>query len=141
MPRLRWGTRRGANAVEFALSLPILMMILSATVDYGWYFQQQTAVINATAQGVKAAANDTSADPLSVGLAVASDVWTATGYPSRMVFTAEYDGVAPHQLVWVQGDGDYTPLIGFVGNMGEYRVGVVSPSGFSYRAYFRVADQ
>ena len=30
--------RRGANTIEFALTLPVFVVLLAAVVDYGWYF-------------------------------------------------------------------------------------------------------
>lgn len=38
--------RTGASAVEFALTLPVLVTLLSAVADYGWYFFQRTTVVN-----------------------------------------------------------------------------------------------
>jgi len=47
-------SRRGANAVEFAIILPFLLMILLGTVEYGWFFFQQSQAFHA----VSAAARD-----------------------------------------------------------------------------------
>lgn len=37
--------RRGSQAVEFALIMPVMMALMSGIVDFGWYFRQQ-AVVN-----------------------------------------------------------------------------------------------
>jgi Flp pilus assembly protein TadG len=43
-----------AQAVEFALILPVMMAISSGIVDYGWYFSQDLALIDASRSGVRA---------------------------------------------------------------------------------------
>ncbi|MEN0066647.1 MAG: TadE family protein [Myxococcota bacterium] len=40
--------RRGANIVEFALTLPIFMAILLGLIDYGWVFASQSGIDAAT---------------------------------------------------------------------------------------------
>lgn len=52
----RDGKRRqqGAAAVEFALVLPVLLMILFAIIDYGWYFVARMALQHAVYQGARA---------------------------------------------------------------------------------------
>ena len=44
---------RGAAAVEFALILPLLMVILFGTIDWGWYFFVQQIVNNAAREGAR----------------------------------------------------------------------------------------
>ncbi len=39
--------RRGAEAVEFALILPILVLLVFGSIDYGLYFWQQARATNA----------------------------------------------------------------------------------------------
>ncbi|SRR6266540_1955057 len=46
-------TERGAAAVEFALILPLLMVILFGTIDWGWYFFVQQIVNNAAREGAR----------------------------------------------------------------------------------------
>ena len=38
MTRLRRGNEQGAAAVEFALIMPILLVLLFGIIQYGWYF-------------------------------------------------------------------------------------------------------
>jgi Flp pilus assembly protein TadG len=52
------GSRRGSQAVEFALTLPIIFVILSGILDYGWYFSQSIAVVQATRDGTRGAVRD-----------------------------------------------------------------------------------
>ena len=74
-----FGNRRGANAVEFAMCLPILLSIVSATVDHGWYLQQRMVLTTANQQAAKAAANEDT-NYSAVGVAVGEKVWLAAGY-------------------------------------------------------------
>ncbi len=41
-------SERGAAAVEFALILPVLVLLLGAIIDFGFIFSQQIALNNAT---------------------------------------------------------------------------------------------
>ncbi len=45
--------RRGATAVEFALTLPILVVILGGIIEYGWYIQSLTSVVHAAREGAR----------------------------------------------------------------------------------------
>lgn len=46
---------RGAAAVEFALVLPILMLIVFGVIDFGFALNRYSAVSNAAREGVRAA--------------------------------------------------------------------------------------
>jgi Flp pilus assembly protein TadG len=46
--------RRGGQALEFALVLPIVLAIFSGIIDYGWYFHKQnllTQMVKDSARG------------------------------------------------------------------------------------------
>ena len=45
--------RRGANAVEFALILPIYCALMSGIFDYGWMFYYKSAMDSAVAYGCR----------------------------------------------------------------------------------------
>ena len=53
-PRSVFVRQEGGAAVEFALVLPILLLILFGILEYGWYFTQQIVLINAVHQGARA---------------------------------------------------------------------------------------
>lgn len=46
-------SRRGANAIEFALTLPVFVTVIFASVEYGWYFFEQAVVVEATRAGCR----------------------------------------------------------------------------------------
>lgn len=48
--------RRGANAVEFALLLPVFVAVLAGAMELSWLFYQQSAVRSAVSRGCRAAA-------------------------------------------------------------------------------------
>lgn len=60
MPRARASTRRhsqrGAEVVEFALVLPVLLLIGLGICDFGMLFQRYEVVTNAAREGARAAA-------------------------------------------------------------------------------------
>lgn len=60
---------RGAAALEFALVVIPLLMILGGIVNFGVAFAQQLALDNAVRQAARAAVVDTGADPSAVVIA------------------------------------------------------------------------
>ena len=46
---------RGAAAVEFALVVPLLLLLLFAVMEYGWVLTQQIVLTNAVSSGARAA--------------------------------------------------------------------------------------
>lgn len=44
---------RGAAAVEFALVLPVLLLVLLGAIDWGWYFTLREVVTNAAREGAR----------------------------------------------------------------------------------------
>jgi hypothetical protein len=45
--------RRGNAAVEFAMTLPLLLLIVSAILDYGWYLTQAANVMHSVREGAR----------------------------------------------------------------------------------------
>ena len=48
-------TERGASAVEFAIILPVLLLVLGGIVDFGRYFFFQIQLTNAAREGARVA--------------------------------------------------------------------------------------
>lgn len=46
-------TRRGASALEFALTLPVLVVVLAGILEYGWYLFQLSNVVHALRDGTR----------------------------------------------------------------------------------------
>jgi Flp pilus assembly protein TadG len=45
---------RGAAAVEFAVTVPVLLAIVFGTIDWGYYFFHREIVVNAAREGARA---------------------------------------------------------------------------------------
>ncbi len=55
MPDQPHRSRRGNTVVEFAIALPVLLALLTGVVDYGVYFMQRSAVLNAAKDAARIA--------------------------------------------------------------------------------------
>ena len=44
---------RGAVLVEFVIVLPVFLLLLLATIDWGWYFVLRETAVNATREGAR----------------------------------------------------------------------------------------
>lgn len=44
---------RGVAAVEFALVVPLLLVLVLGTIDWGWYFFVRAVVVNASREGAR----------------------------------------------------------------------------------------
>jgi Flp pilus assembly protein TadG len=49
----RWRSERGAELIEFAIALPLLIFVLAGIVDFGMMFQAFEAVTNAAREGAR----------------------------------------------------------------------------------------
>lgn len=56
MWRRRWGSERGAAAVEFALILPILVLILFGVIEFGGVYNAQLMVTSAAREAARSMA-------------------------------------------------------------------------------------
>ena len=53
--RTRWKSERGAELIEFALVLPLLLLVVLGIVDFGFLFQRMEVVTNAAREGARMA--------------------------------------------------------------------------------------
>ncbi len=141
---------RGSYAIEFALTLPILLVILSGTIDYGWYFHAQMSVINATREAAHSGSQvdpDGIEDqgvvltPATTALKVAEDVWTATDLPGAPNFTAIVSGSYPDEEMVVTGIYKLEPLVGFTYGFGGNDAGFNTPTTITYSATWLMGNQ
>jgi uncharacterized membrane protein len=73
--------RRGAQAVELALTLPLFAVILSGVADYGWYFRQQFQIVQVAQVGARTAASTDADDaPALAGEAALAESLAAYGF-------------------------------------------------------------
>jgi Flp pilus assembly protein TadG len=66
--RSRGERARGAAAVEFALVLPVLMLLCLGAIEWGFHFFQREIIVNAAREGARAGSI---ADTDAAGVAVA----------------------------------------------------------------------
>lgn len=62
-PRMKRRTERGASAVEFALVVPLLLLILGGVFNFGLAFSQKLALDNAVRETARMAAVNTGRTP------------------------------------------------------------------------------
>lgn len=49
----RWRSERGAELIEFAVVMPILLLIIAGIIDFGMMFRTYEAVTNAAREGAR----------------------------------------------------------------------------------------
>lgn len=52
------GGERGASLVEFAVVVPLFLLLVFGTIEAGWYFAEQVEIRNATREGARLAVVD-----------------------------------------------------------------------------------
>lgn len=110
-------SRRGAEALEFALTLPILLILVSGLIDFGWYFYQQSRLHDAVRYGARAGAVTLQAeDPLGRAVAATTEHLTAVAVPFEATIDASFvtDGTGD-QVVEVHAEAEYVGLWNLVG--------------------------
>lgn len=122
--------RRGSQAVEFALVLPILVSLVSGVIDLGTYLSRTDALIQAAADGARAGAADGD-DPTGTAKSVAEEAWASTGLPGTPTFETTEVGSAPLRMVRVAVNMPFEPWFGLV----------PTPSNVDYACAFLLEDQ
>jgi Flp pilus assembly protein TadG len=113
--------RRGASALEFALTLPIVMAVLAGILEYGWYLFQLSNVVHALRDGTRIGVTvplDDDEGPSARAEAHARAVLDGLGVPCT-----ESGGCAVTATIGPSGDistlttaiaVDYTPIVGML---------------------------
>jgi Flp pilus assembly protein TadG len=121
-------SRRGAQAIEFGLLLPVLMMIVSAIVDYGWYFNQRELFVTAVRDGARTGAV-TKPTSTATYCGAAKDrvnaALTASYFTTGTQVAASTSGVAPDRKITVTAKRDFNKLIGLAPTPARFRLTVV----------------
>jgi len=115
--------RRGASALEFALTLPILLIIVSAIAAYGWFLAQQTQVLQAVGDGARLAATvarDAATGPEDAAVEHTRTVLTGMGIPCSAgedcELEAEITSSGSLDVITVRASIGYSPVTGLVPN-------------------------
>lgn len=111
--------RRGSTAVEFALTLPVLVLLFAGITDLGQYLFLADNLTAAVAEGARAGAladPDDGQDPLAVAEATAATFWAAADMPPGFTVTASYAGVAaPDERIILVASAPYSAWFGLIG--------------------------
>jgi len=112
----RRGRLRGANPIEFALTLPMFVAITFALLDYGWFFMNKAVADVAVARGCRAGAiiDPLDGDPATVALI------EMAGWSQFIVADCQLHewclirdvGTVPTRRLECEMDAPYQPLIG-----------------------------
>ncbi|MCP4809424.1 MAG: pilus assembly protein [Proteobacteria bacterium] len=112
--------RRGANAIEFALVLPVFLTIVLGMMEFSWAFFIRTAVITAVSDGCRAGA-----------VVHPEDDWETEALDRMTLVLAQYNidcednsvscesfatssGDSPEESIDCRLEVNYEPLIGYV---------------------------
>jgi Flp pilus assembly protein TadG len=116
--------RRGANAVEFALVLPVLLTFTFGVVDLGWAHLLRHAASSAATAGARSGAlTAQEAGPNDRAAASAQGRWNELGLSLAPTIVAFREGDPEVMVVRVQAPLE--PLIGFVVSEGTVEVTAV----------------
>lgn len=70
----------GASAVEFALVLPLLVLLVMGIIDWGFYFYSEQIVVNAAREGARAGSLEAPSDAMAqADAAAAATTYLANG--------------------------------------------------------------
>lgn len=129
-------SRRGSQAVEFALTLPILSMLLLGLVDYGWYFLRQSMVVNAVRESMRLGAmqtpdsTDVAGDCTSCKSLAASQIVSSLADVGITVTAAEVtpsiENVSGACALTLSPTIEFDPLAGLVATPDLYDVNAIA---------------
>lgn len=106
--------RRGGNAIEFALIMPVLAAILTGIIDYGWLYMIRTSATTAARAGARAGAfTAQAADPEGTASTAALNKWLELGLPVPDPDVVAFRSGDPELMV-VRVSVDTGSLIGLV---------------------------
>jgi Flp pilus assembly protein TadG len=113
----------GVAAVEMALVLPILLVLVMGAIDWGWYFFVHQRVVNAAREGARAGTVLPPPPQTSIGEAEGEAADAALDYLeraqlSRAGVSAVYETVAGVDGIRVTIAYPFAPLTGFFSGLG-----------------------
>lgn len=108
--------RRGSQAVEFALAVPVLLTLFSGVVDVSESLMVHDALVAAVGEASRGGSvvDPAAGDREATALSTATQAWSATERAETPQFTAVIQGAAPDRMLVVTGTVTVQPLIGLV---------------------------
>jgi Flp pilus assembly protein TadG len=107
--------RRGSQAIEFGLALPMLLVLSAGTIDVGQYLYASERVASVASEGARSGAladPDLGEDPIAIATDSAQAAWAATELAGVLTVDATLQGAAPNLRVVVQATVDADPVFG-----------------------------
>jgi Flp pilus assembly protein TadG len=122
-PARRRDRQRGVAAVELALILPIFLVLVMGTIDWGWYFFVHQRVVNAAREGARAGTVLPPPPRTTIGAAEDEAEDAALDYLeraqlSRAGVSATYEAVSGVDGIRVTIVYPFAPLTGFFNGLG-----------------------
>jgi Flp pilus assembly protein TadG len=127
--------RRGSQAIEFALALPMLVVLSAGAVDVGQYLYTSERLAAVASDGARAGALADIAegeDAVYSAMAVTQRAWDTTGLPGTLKIDAFVQGAAPDQEIVVDVTVDADPFFGFI---------PLHPDAMTCRRIVQIGDQ
>ena len=113
--------RRGASALEFALTLPVVMIVLAGILEYGWYLFQLANVVHALRDGTRIGVTVPLTDtipPTDRAEQHARSVMNGLGVPcdegEGCTITAIITPSEEFDVLNLTIEVDYTPIVGLL---------------------------
>ncbi|MFT5582869.1 MAG: hypothetical protein ACI9VR_000446 [Cognaticolwellia sp.] len=117
-------SRSGSNAIEFALVLPVFVLLLVAIIDFGWLFFIDSTLDQATVVGCRAGSlinpgigeSDIEDVRRTAELAMEEDLLRSGGgaCTTDCSFDVSLSGDPPGRSMFCEVERDFVPLVGFV---------------------------
>lgn len=113
MRRKSW-KRRGNEAVEYALVLPVLFGLTVGALELFWFLATASALQTAVGTGARAGSVSASEEVTANAETEALATWDAYGYGGGATFMVVEVGAAPNLEVEVTGTLTYRSLTGLL---------------------------
>lgn len=128
-------SRRGANAIEFGLTLPFFLIILFGMMEYGWYFSRVALVNSAVLDGCREGSlvDERNGDPAQVATDRMTELLNASGETCGGC-VAIVRGAVPNKVVECRASIQYPGLTGMFRNLGiPEEVGTLSQARLEWQ--------
>ena len=115
--RINSNDEKGSAAVEFALCLPFLILILCGIMEYGWYFTNQIVLSNAVSAGARAgikAKEWEGEDPRVFARLATKNAFWINSIPIVGVDIIEAGENSPRKIMVKVTSLEYSPLVGYL---------------------------
>jgi hypothetical protein len=114
--------RRAATAIEFALALPLLVVLMAAVLDYGWFFFAESLAVHAVREAARqgsmvSESSDPNGGEVASGViaeAMAQAGFDCTAGSGACVVTTSYTGPEGGRLLQIDVRVAYVGLTGIV---------------------------